>query len=150
MLDSCLNLYGLVVARDISTGLPHPRDEEVEAEEEYQKHHELPRNPSPVTERASAKLLSRLFRIPVYLTAESASLMLFRMRLSRAIHHLKHSRHLRYALKNGIGVLLLSLPAFLPYNGQGGHPLYPIFVLNYIIFAIPQVVVGSGSIMANG
>ena len=149
MLDSCLNLYGLVVARDISTGLPHPRDEEVEAEEEYQQHHELPRSAPPVTERASAKLPS-LFRIPVWATVEWTSLMLFRMRLSRAIHHLKHSRHLRYALKNGIGVLLLSLPAFLPYNSQGGHPLYPILVLNYIIFAIPQVAVGSGSIMANG
>lgn len=110
-----------IITRDISTGLPHPRDEEVKAEEEYQEHHELPRNASPVTERASTKLLSRLFRIPVYLTAEWTSLMLFRMRLSRAIHRLKHSRHLRYALKNGIGVLLLSLPAFLPYNGQGSR-----------------------------
>ncbi len=49
--------------------------------------------------------------------------MLLRMRCSRAIHSFKHSRHLRYALKNGVGVLLLSLPAFLRYGSQGQHSL---------------------------
>ncbi|KAH9951443.1 hypothetical protein B0H21DRAFT_776136 [Amylocystis lapponica] len=42
-----------------------------------------------------------------------------RMWLSAALRAVQHSSHLRHAMKNAIGVALLSLPAFLPADSAG-------------------------------
>jgi hypothetical protein len=43
----------------------------------------------------------------------------FRVRLSKIIRSIRHSGHLRHALKNAAGVSLLSIPAFLPTSSAG-------------------------------
>ncbi|KAL0578438.1 hypothetical protein V5O48_003537 [Marasmius crinis-equi] len=42
-----------------------------------------------------------------------------RLSLSRVLRSITHSNHLKHALKNSIGVTLLSLPAFLPDDSPG-------------------------------
>lgn len=57
-----------------------------------------------------------------------------RRKLSKVIHALKHSRHLRYGLKNAIGIAMLSLPAFLPGDKGGGYKLN--MICNFPLIAI--------------
>lgn len=52
-----------------------------------------------------------------------ANLSAARIKASRGIHHLRHSRHVLFALKFGGGISLLSLPAFLP-PGSAGRQWY--------------------------
>lgn len=42
-----------------------------------------------------------------------------RLGLSKVIRAIQHSSHLRHALKNAVGVALLSFPAFLPIGSSG-------------------------------
>ena len=42
-----------------------------------------------------------------------------RLRLARGYRSVSHSPHLRHAMKNAIGVAVLSLPAFLPSSNSG-------------------------------
>lgn len=41
------------------------------------------------------------------------------MAISHALHQLKHSRHVHFALKQTVGISLLSLPAFLELGNAG-------------------------------
>ncbi|KAF8328929.1 Fusaric acid resistance protein family-domain-containing protein [Cantharellus anzutake] len=108
------------IARAVSSIPPSPRSDEMEVEGEYQGF-ALPRNRTLGSEQEYWSLFSRLARMPVYVLHRWSSLSGSRVRLSRAIRGVKHSSNLRYALKNGIGVLLLSLPAFLPSSNQASH-----------------------------
>ncbi|KAL0071633.1 hypothetical protein AAF712_001490 [Marasmius tenuissimus] len=49
------------------------------------------------------------------------STMATRLMMSRAFRSITHSNHLKHALKNSVGVALLSLPAFLPENSPARH-----------------------------
>jgi hypothetical protein len=46
-----------------------------------------------------------------------------RLTLSRAISEFKHSRHIQYAFKLALGVMLLSLPGLLPLGSQSEHQI---------------------------
>ncbi|OCF58481.1 hypothetical protein L486_04514 [Kwoniella mangroviensis CBS 10435] len=46
-----------------------------------------------------------------------------RIMVSRFFHQLKHSRHVLFSLKMGLGISLLSVPAFLP-SGHAGRKWY--------------------------
>lgn len=54
---------------------------------------------------------------------DRSGVVLTRVLLSQGFHTLKHSRHVHFALKQTIGISLLSLPAFLPL-GNGGRSWY--------------------------
>ncbi len=54
---------------------------------------------------------------------DRSGVVLARVLLSQGFHALKHSRHVHFALKQTIGISLLSLPAFLPV-GNGGRDWY--------------------------
>lgn len=61
-----------------------------------------------------------------------------RLLMSKALKSIKHSSHLRHALKNAVGVAALSVPAFLPVGSKGMSLSYssrPIF-LNRVTQAI--------------
>jgi transcriptional regulator of aromatic amino acid metabolism len=49
----------------------------------------------------------------------SQSLMRLRLATSKFTRAVRHSSHLRHALKNAVGVAMLSLPAFLPKGSTG-------------------------------
>lgn len=44
-----------------------------------------------------------------------------RVFLSKILHALRHSRHVHFAMKQTIGISLLSLPAFMPAGNSGRH-----------------------------
>ncbi|CAK9786611.1 hypothetical protein CC85DRAFT_191085 [Cutaneotrichosporon oleaginosum] len=54
---------------------------------------------------------------------DRSGVVLARVLLSQGFHTLKHSRHVHFALKQTVGISLLSLPAFLPLR-NGGRAWY--------------------------
>ncbi|GMK54467.1 hypothetical protein CspeluHIS016_0110530 [Cutaneotrichosporon spelunceum] len=50
---------------------------------------------------------------------DRSGVVLTRVLLSKALHTLKHSRHVHFALKQTIGISVLSLAAFLPAGNSG-------------------------------
>ncbi|KAF9451224.1 hypothetical protein P691DRAFT_724576 [Macrolepiota fuliginosa MF-IS2] len=62
---------------------------------------------------------ARWFRSLVYSTWNHPKALKARMRLSRFLKALEGSPHIRHAFKNGVGVALLSLPAFLADDAPG-------------------------------
>lgn len=50
---------------------------------------------------------------------DRSGVVLARVLISQGFHTLKHSRHVHFALKQTIGISLLSLPAFLPLGNPG-------------------------------
>lgn len=42
-----------------------------------------------------------------------------RVAISKAVHKAKHSRHGHFAVKQTIGIMLLSIPAFMPLGNAG-------------------------------
>lgn len=48
-----------------------------------------------------------------------AAVLRTRLKVSRALRAVQHSSHLRHAIKNSGGIVLLSLPAFLPTDSPG-------------------------------
>ncbi|THH09172.1 hypothetical protein EW146_g8766 [Bondarzewia mesenterica] len=58
-------------------------------------------------------LISRLWTLRPVLRA--------RLALSKVLRSVQHSSHLQHAIKNAIGVALLSLPAFFPVGSRGQH-----------------------------
>lgn len=69
-------------------------------------------------ERAAKKWTFSIPDVMAWLWSQSWMLRL-RLRLARGYRSLSHSPHLRHAMKNAIGVAVLSLPAFLPSTNSG-------------------------------
>ncbi|KAG1756228.1 uncharacterized protein EDB91DRAFT_1091325 [Suillus paluster] len=73
----------------------------------------------PTGPQLSSKSLPQcLLSTPRRLWNHSVVLQL-RLRASKIIRNTQHSSHLRHAMKNAIGVAMLSFPAFLPSNSAG-------------------------------
>lgn len=71
-------------------------------------------------ENPSFTLSFRRIHLLIPLVWRFRSMIRLRLALSKIIRSTLHSSHLRHALKNAIGVALLSFPAFLP-NGSAGE-----------------------------
>lgn len=70
-----------------------------------------------------------------------------RLRISKALKSIKHSSHLRHALKNTVGVALLSIPAFLPPDSKGRWLSYSS---RYILNRAIQATNGSNTCTGSG
>ncbi|KAG5221512.1 Class myosin [Salix suchowensis] len=60
-----------------------------------------------------------------------AAVLRTRLKVSRTLRAVQHSSHLRHAIKNSGGIVLLSLPAFLPTDSSG--ELIPLVAVVLII-----------------
>ncbi len=71
----------------------------------------------PMSTSLSSKFASReSLRGIIY----SSRMTRLRLLFAACVRAIRHSSHLQHAFKNSIGVMLLSLPAFLPRGSAGG------------------------------
>ncbi|KAI0029310.1 hypothetical protein K488DRAFT_56638 [Vararia minispora EC-137] len=59
--------------------------------------------------------------LSVYHVWSSESVLAARLALAPIVHSLRHSRHLQHAVKNALGVFLLTLPVFYPTESPPRH-----------------------------
>lgn len=51
-----------------------------------------------------------------------ASVLAFRVHLSRTVRRIQHSKHARHAIKHAFGITMLAIPSFLPVGSAGAFP----------------------------
>ncbi|KAG8783545.1 hypothetical protein FRC12_019608 [Ceratobasidium sp. 428] len=82
-----------------------------------------------VNRRSIYRALCAIVNFPgIVLTTEwnRSGVLHFRIKLSRFVRRIQHSKHARHAVKNAFGMSLLAIPSFLP-NGTPGRSYFKNF-----------------------
>ncbi|KAJ1309456.1 hypothetical protein OPQ81_006232 [Rhizoctonia solani] len=70
----------------------------------------------------SLQALSNLVDLPRRILAlhwNKTNVLAFRVKLSRAVRRVQHSKHARHAIKHAFGITILAIPSFLPAGSVG-------------------------------